>query len=1586
MRTAFRCALVLGASAASVTWMCREAPAVDVAVYEFNADSPNSTDADATTTAGPWTPTAVTGTAGAITGGAFRSDGSINSGGTVGAAVTAGQYASFTFNANGNARDLTRLQLDYNGENPFEFNLGVFASVNGGAPGFTAANQLFNVRLSPDVLPTSPVTTVTSTNFFDLTTVPALQGVTGPVEFRIYLADNSSSALRVHLVDNVRLSALASTVNDPRWNVNGNASWQTAGNWSPAAVPASGSSVVFGDIATADRTVTLASNVTANRIAFSGAGGAHTIAPSAGQSVTLTGDGELRASGTPRHVVAAQVSGSVGVTKQGGGSVTLSNAANNYTGGTTVQEGTLRATTTGAVQGAINVNAGASLVLDGNGAGGGYSGVLANALTGTGTATLSDALTTETVTLNAAKSFGGVYRVAGGTLAVSNAGAFGTGGTNASRTEVAAGTGKVALSGNIAVANEILAVNARESDAVHLTSAGNNTWSGDVDARSGLGQYNIESTSGTLTLGGRLSGFDVANGVDRTYVFSGSGNTTVTGIITDDSIADDGTRTASLANNLSVVKRGAGTLTIATETPNVADYHRGSTIVQQGTLRVTAGVGDVGELSSRSVVVESGATLDLTDFGTYNMQAQASLGGVVQNFGGSGTINANTFGYFDDASISPGNGPTGTGTNGVGTLTLNGNLNMTAFGPSPTGALNYQLSNVTTVGGGVNDLLSVTGSLTANAASGNFAVNVTPSNGGFATGTYRLINHAGSIGGGATGANFVPRVVDANGVAVGATRQVFAVSTATAGQVNLVVTGAAQNLTWSGNAGSAWDVATTSNWNSGSQQFFNLDGVAFDTTASTFNVSVPSNVLPSSMTFNGGATPFVFTGVGGIGGSGPVDVNSGTVVLDNVGNSFTGTVTVANGATLQVGNGSADQIRLPAGMTPYAVDGTLVVNETSGGEVVNGSVSGSGTLRVQSSQLTLAGNNAAFTGSVEAIAGTTLSIDNANTGSPLGSTATGTTIGVGAALVANEQVATVAEPVTLNGGSLRAGGGTNSRLVWSGPITVGTGGVAEIRQDGGADTPTSVGLTVSGNVGGSAGQDLRLRVDAASTTVVTGAIQHNGALVKIGVGRAELRGTNTYTGNTTVEAGTLALAGSGSIASSPRVQVQAGAELDASARTGGGYAVAARQTLDVSGTVAGNTTSGSGATIAIGGDGAATIGPRTIRFTPPSGVGGSNSDVRVRSSSGAANVNQGDEFPTNAIGSAASGDSLRTLLTFNLSSTGITDPNFINDVSLTMTLGARSGAQVNTSTIGARTLDLFTIGAYNSDTATFNNTPFSSPNATLVASTVGPNFADAVEGSTIAWSQSTGTFFDAVKNAIGSNLYLGSRAQTGVTTRSFYTLGSAEAPVASTAPSLAITYTDPNTPFVTGVGSAVFEGNLTTTAGSALEIDIFNTTQFDSVDVNGAASLSGVLAIDALDLTRLNVNDTFTVLTANNIVNNLTLGGPDGALFNMSASTPTSLVLTYTGAVVSQSGDFNGDGRVDGGDLSLLLANWGSTVPPNPSGWTGNLPTAPGIDADELSRLLANWGFGTSTAIPEPAAAVLMLLASTAVVGSRRRS
>ncbi|TWT46603.1 FG-GAP repeat protein [Botrimarina hoheduenensis] len=68
-------------------------------------------------------------------------------------------------------------------------------------------------------------------------------------------------------------------------------------------------------------------------------------------------------------------------------------------------------------------------------------------------------------------------------------------------------------------------------------------------------------------------------------------------------------------------------------------------------------------------------------------------------------------------------------------------------------------------------------------------------------------------------------------------------------------------------------------------------------------------------------------------------------------------------------------------------------------------------------------------------------------------------------------------------------------------------------------------------------------------------------------------------------------------------------------------------------------------------------------------------------------------------------------------------------------------------------------------------------------------------------------------------------------------------------------------------------------------------------------------------------------------------------------------------------GDFNGDRKVDNGDLNLLLGSWGSSTVP--AAWINGF-VAP-VDNGELNLLLGDWGFGVSTAVPEPTAALLLM-------------
>jgi autotransporter-associated beta strand protein len=111
---------------------------------------------------------------------------------------------------------------------------------------------------------------------------------------------------------------------------------------------------------------------------------------------------------------------------------------------------------------------------------------------------------------------------------------------------------------------------------------------------------------------------------------------------------------------------------------------------------------------------------------------------------------------------------------------------------------------------------------------------------------------------------------------------------------------------------------------------------------------------------------------------------------------------------------------------------------------------------------------------------------------------------------------------------------------------------------------------------------------AATLGAATIAANTSGGLVKQGTGTLTLTGANTYTGNTAINAGTLALAASGSLASS-LISVGSGATLDVSGLTTLPYSLGNGQTLSGSGVVTGAVTTASGAVLAPGNNGIGTL-------------------------------------------------------------------------------------------------------------------------------------------------------------------------------------------------------------------------------------------------------------------------------------------------------------------------------------------------------------------------------------------------------------
>jgi autotransporter-associated beta strand protein len=180
------------------------------------------------------------------------------------------------------------------------------------------------------------------------------------------------------------------------------------------------------------------------------------------------------------------------------------------------------------------------------------------------------------------------------------------------------------------------------------------------------------------------------------------------------------------------------------------------------------------------------------------------------------------------------------------------------------------------------------------------------------------------------------------------------------------------------------------------------------------------------------------------------------------------------------------------------------------------------------------------------------------------------------------------------------------------------GATPSIAPSGNATFTIQNNLTLSGalTINGALGGILNL---GDPTGVVPQVISGAGSLTVNSVGTVRIGGANTYTGNTVVSLGTVLLAGTGSIATSPVLSVASGATFDATGLTGGAnfsggqFALAAGQSLQGAGSVLappGGTLVRSGATVAPG-TGIGTLnltGNVTIAGLMQAEVAGSNAD------------------------------------------------------------------------------------------------------------------------------------------------------------------------------------------------------------------------------------------------------------------------------------------------------------------------------------------------------------------------------------------
>lgn len=370
-------------------------------------------------------------------------------------------------------------------------------------------------------------------------------------------------------------------------------------------------------------------------------------------------------------------------------------------------------------------------------------------------------------------------------------------------------------------------------------------------------------------------------------------------------------------------------------------------------------------------------------------------------------------------------------------------------------------------------------------------------------------------------------------------------------QIYLSITAPAL-LTWvgalsNGSLDSNWNT-TDQNWLSGAaySSYVNPDFVVFTDTASNSTVTVAAAVTPDSFNISNNVLNYVFNGNQAIGGtalltkSGTASatladtggdsftsglaVNGGTLILDDANSSIGGNVSIAGGATVQLGNNDANG-NLPGNITD---NGTLTLDRANN-IVLGNAISGTGTVQqIGTNTVTLSGGNTGLTGRIVITNG----ILNATTTAALGA-----------------QSATL---IVTNTGSLDDNGISYNNVATPAIIVSGAGyaGAGAIINSGAQQTGAFSNITVAANVtfGGNNRWDIR----APSGTAASLNMSPPGtpySITKVGTNEVSFVSVGTIDtnlGNIFVQQGELAIQLSTAQLGNPasNLIVSAGAELE----------------------------------------------------------------------------------------------------------------------------------------------------------------------------------------------------------------------------------------------------------------------------------------------------------------------------------------------------------------------------------------------------------------------------------------------------------
>ena len=472
---------------------------------------------------------------------------------------------------------------------------------------------------------------------------------------------------------------------------------------------------------------------------------------------------------------------------------------------------------------------------------------------------------------------------------------------------VRVGDGTAAGTGYTATVDTILTGSAQlaKSDLGTLVLTGTNSYTGGTLIEAGTLRVGSDANLGDVSGGLAFDGGTLNTSANLTSARA----VTLTGAGT---IQTDGGTTATFGGLVSgggdLMKGGAGTLVFAG-----ANMYSGATNVMAGTLLVN---GDQ-SAATGPTTVQSGATL-----------------------GGAGKIGGNVA-ILDGATLAP-------GTSTAGTLAIAGDLTLGA-----NSALNYRFGQAGTVGGPLNDLVTVGGNLTLDGT-----INVTATSGGsFGPGIYRVFNYGGTLTDGGLALGSVPDVSSVS------------VQTSVAGQVNLVYASPIPPPPSGGGTYSFWD----------GQAGPKADGLIQGGSGTWQVAGSANNWTDAAGAANGGYAQGTFAIFAGTGGGVTIDNGNGAVQASGLqfaanGYSVGGDALTLTGtnATLRVGDGTSAGAGFTATINA-AIAGTAGITKTDAGRLVLGGVNiYGGATQVAGGTLVVNGDQSGATGAVSVTSGATL--------------------------------------------------------------------------------------------------------------------------------------------------------------------------------------------------------------------------------------------------------------------------------------------------------------------------------------------------------------------------------------------------------------------------------------------------------------------------------------------------------------------------------------------------------------------------------------------------------------------------------------